>query len=234
MEPHEIIAPDVPPEGPPTERLSRRPDWVYLLREFAEMYRRGSSGGSKAIRAHQRRVREAIGRVIADDPGVAHRYREDKPVTAHLRRALDQGRRERTESVVRAIDAVGEELSWLYGYEKVPRGLAQKFAYAEFAGPQGPVVTEHLILGLVLFAPGTTYPAHAHEGLTESYYTLSGSVSENDDGVFAPGSMIFNPPGRRHRITTGDHEPVLLAYAWEGPRDKLVVQKMTFTKRGRG
>jgi len=31
-----------------------------------------------------------------------------------------------------------------------------------------------------------------------------------------------------HRITVSDREPALLAYAWEGPRENLVDQKMVF------
>ncbi|SOH95312.1 dimethylpropiothetin dethiomethylase [Monaibacterium marinum] len=214
--------------------LSACPNWTYLLREFAEMYRLGSAGGSQKIRGHQHRVRQAISRAVTANAEIIARPPEDKPVTMHLRRALDQGRHDRMESVVRAIDAVLPQLSWLYGYDKMPRGLDQKYAYAEIAGPQGPVQTQEVILGLVLFAPKTTYPSHAHEGLTESYYTLSGAVSENDDGVFAPGSMIFNPPGRAHRITTGDHEPTLLAYAWEGSGPALLGQKMTFARVKKG
>ncbi|MEL6425453.1 MAG: dimethylsulfonioproprionate lyase family protein [Pseudomonadota bacterium] len=221
-------------ESPAPLRLKDRPDWMYLLREFQEMYRRGQAGGSARIRAHQRAVREAIGKVLQENPTVLERVPEHKPVTTHLKRALDQGRKERTQSVVRAIESVVPELSWLYGYEKVPRGLSEKFAYAEFAGPQGPVQTDRLILGIVLFAPGCTYPTHSHDGLTESYYTLSGSVSENDDGVFAPGSMIFNPPGRIHRLTVGDQEPTLVTYAWHGTPEALAGQKMVFTRKRRG
>lgn len=217
-------------DGAATTRLTDRPDWGYLLAEFAELYRRGKAGGSARIRAHQRAVREAVARTIAANPPVIDRAPETKPVTAHLKRALDQGRRESTQSVIRAIESVVPDLCWLFGYEKVPKGLSAKYAYAEFAGPHGPVVTEEVILGVVLFAPKCTYPAHAHDGLTESYYTLSGAVSENDEGVYAPGSLIFNPPGRMHRITVGDTEPALLSYAWQGPRDKLAGQKMTFSK----
>ncbi|MEM9013125.1 MAG: dimethylsulfonioproprionate lyase family protein [Pseudomonadota bacterium] len=218
----------------PVPRLGERPDWGYLLREIYELYRQGRAGGSAKIRAHQRRVRETIARLIAANPPLISRPVETKPVTAHLKRALDQGRREATQSAVRAIESVLDELSWLYGYDKVPKGLTDKYAYAELAGPSGPVLSEDLILGLVLFAPRCTYPAHAHDGLTESYYCLSGALSENDDGVFAPGSMIFNPPGRLHRITVGDTEPTLLSYAWIGPREKLAQQKMAFTPARRG
>lgn len=132
--------------------------------------------------------------------------------------------------MVRAVESVAGELAWLYGYEKVSRGLARKYAYAEFAGPHGPVLAGEVILGVVLFAPGCTYPAHSHEGLTESYYVLSGAVSENDEGVWAPGSLILNPPGRRHRITVSDTEPALLAYAWHGPPERLAQQKMVFSR----
>lgn len=211
-------------------RLDDRPDWRYLLMEFHELYRRGKAGGSTKIRTHQRAVREAIGRIMDGNPRLISREREDKPVTAHLKRAMDNGRQEPTRSMIRAIESVIPELSWLYGYEKVPLGLAQKYAYAELAGPLGPVHTEEIVLGLVLFAPKCTYPAHSHDGLTESYYTLSGAVSENDDGVYAPGSLIFNPPGRMHRITVSDREPSLLCYAWHGPKQKLAGQKMTFKR----
>jgi dimethylpropiothetin dethiomethylase len=211
-------------------RLDDRPDWRYLLREFYELYRRGKAGGSARIRAHQRAVREAVGRLMDANPPVLGGPIEDKPVTAHLKRALDNGRRESTQSVIRAIESVLPEVSWLYGYEKVPRGLSRKFAFAVFAGQQGPVYSEEVNLGMVLFAPKCTYPAHSHEGLTESYYTLSGSVSENDDGVYAPGSLIFNPPGRMHRITVSDSEPSLLSYAWHGPKEKLAGQKMVFRR----
>jgi len=55
-------------------------------------------------------------------------------------------------------------------------------------------------------------------------------MSENDEGVYAPGSMIFNPPGRSHRITVDAREPCLLAYAWIGPPEALARQKMVFSR----
>ncbi|MEM1045112.1 MAG: dimethylsulfonioproprionate lyase family protein [Pseudomonadota bacterium] len=211
-------------------RLSDIPDWLYLLREFYEIYRYLPSGGSSVIRAHQRAVREAVSRVMQSNASVKVGDPQDKPVTVHFRRALDEGRRERHADMIRGIDAIRGTLSWQYGYEKVPRGLEKKYAYAELCGPYGPVISEEVILGLVLFAPGCTYPAHAHDGITESYICLSGAVSENHQGVYAPGSMIFNPPGQLHRITVSDREPALMAYAWIGPPDKLSDQKMVFTR----
>jgi dimethylpropiothetin dethiomethylase len=213
------------------QHLSDSPDWIYLLREFYEIYRFLSSGGSNHIRAHQRAVREAISRVMSSNRQLVLGTGIQKPVTGHLRRALDEGRVERHSNIIRAIEAVQASIDWQYGYEKVPRGLKDKYAYAELCGPSGPVISEEVILGLVLFAPDCTYPSHAHDGITESYVCLSGAVSENHQGVYAPGSMIFNPPGQRHRITVSNREPALMAYAWVGPKDKLADQKMVFSRK---
>lgn len=213
-------------------RLNDEPDWYYLLREFHEFYREASAGGSEPIRAHQRSVRTAVRQVIRDNPHFADLEPAQRPVTAHLRRALNNGRAERHASLVRAIAAISGTLSWQIGYEKAPKGLERKFAYAEFAGPSGPVLTNRIILGVVLFAPGCTYPAHAHSGITESYICLSGAVSENHKGVFGPGSLIFNPPGEMHRITVSDYEPALLAYAWHGRPEDLATHKLVFSRPG--
>lgn len=222
--------PDLHTDRHPESRLLDHPDWAYLLREFYELYRFLPSGGSAPIRSHQRAVREAVNRAARSNPPLRLSPPAAKPVTRHLRRALDQGREAGLSPIVRALDAVAADLRWEYGYDKVPRGMTQRYAYAEIAGPSGPVQMDEVILGLVLFAPGCTYPAHAHDGITESYVTLSGAVSENDHGVFGPGSLIFNPPGTMHRITVSDLEPSLLAYAWIGPPDRLAGQKMVFSR----
>lgn len=214
-------------------RIADDPNWLYLLREFYELYRFLPSGGSEVIRRHQRGVREAVNRLMKPTTPLRLDPPEGKPVAAHLRRALDEARQERTGAVARAIDALSDRLIWRYGYEKLPKALEKSYAYAEFAGPNGPVVSADVILGVVLFAPGCTYPAHAHDDIEESYVCLSGAVSENHLGVWAPGSLIFNPPGHSHRITVSDREPALLAYAWFGPQASLAGQKMVLGKARR-
>ena len=222
-----------PPDMCPDLHLSDRPAWGYLLRDFLEMYRIIPAGGSAKIRAHQRLVREKITAVLRADPPLRQTKGNARPVTTHLQRALDQGRGGAMSRVIRSIDGLSGQISWQYGYEKVPRGLDQKYAYAELLGPAGPVTSDQIILGLVLFAPGCIYPNHAHEGITESYICLSGAMSQNDQGVYVPGSMIFNAPGQMHRITVADLEPSLLAYAWVGPVEKLISQKMVFARKPR-
>lgn len=207
-----------PPAG---ARLADNPNWIYLMREFDALYRHGSAGGSSAIRSHRKRVRDRLSATMAKNPEFLSRGRETKPVTAHLPRALDLGERGAMQGMARALREIKEALTWEYGYDKLPKSLVAKYAYCEVMGPRGPVRSDQLILGFVLFAPNTTYPQHSHQEIEESYISVSGAWSENNAAVYAPGSLILNRSGDEHRITTGDRDPCLLAYAWTGPTERL-------------
>ncbi|MEM1363170.1 MAG: dimethylsulfonioproprionate lyase family protein [Pseudomonadota bacterium] len=207
-------------------RLSDHPNWSYLLRDIYELYRFSSAGGSQRIRSHMRRVRAAVSRLVKADPPMSAKMFESKPAVKHLNRALDVDATGRLATVVQGIDRIRDSLTWQYGYDKVPAGLAKRYCFAELCGPYARVPCTEVTLGLVLFAPGCSYPAHAHLGISESYICLSGAVSENHQGVYAPGSLIFNPPEHMHRITVSDLEPALLLYAWEGCESALADQKM--------
>lgn len=217
----------------PTRRLIDFPDWGYLLQEIYSTYRYSSAGGSPRIRAHQRAVREKLNKTLRANPPMAFPAPEMKPVCAHLGRAIDNGEADRMSRVVKTVAKVTDRLTWRYGYERLPRGLERKYAYADLLGPEGPVICDSLVIGLVLFAPRTTYPQHSHHGITESYICLSGSVSENEVGVYVPGSLILNLPGHEHVITTPEREPVLLVYAWLGAPELLRAPLMKFSKRPR-
>lgn len=209
-----------------TRYLSDDPDFLYLFREFETQYRHGSAGGSKTIRAHRKRVRDRLSATLAANPVVMDRAPETKPVTAHFSRALDLGERASLQSMARALRSVRDRLTWEHGYERMPTALARRYAYCEVLGPRGPVPCERLILGFVLFAPDTTYPQHNHHDIEESYISVAGLWSENDTAVYAPGSLILNGAGDEHRITTGQRDPCLLAYAWTGPADALAEPSM--------
>lgn len=210
--------------------LSEHPNWYYLIREIYNAYRFSSAGGSALIRNHQKEVRHRVARCLEKDPPFAAMQPETRPVCAHLAAALDAGRDENTRVLIQAVERIYPSLAWRYGYDKVPRGLERKYAFAEIMGPRGPVMGTEVILGLVLFAPRCVYPVHSHQGITESYLCLAGFCSENETGVFAPGSWILNRPGYEHRITTGDHRPCLLLYAWVGDPEVLSGQKMVFSR----
>ncbi|MGF1563063.1 MAG: dimethylsulfonioproprionate lyase family protein [Geminicoccaceae bacterium] len=206
------------------------PDWLYLLREFDLLYRRGSAGGSKPIRTHMRQVRGRIARLVRQPLRHLPRDPYHLPVSAHWPRAIDLALPERTGSFARLLDRLASTFTWEYGYAKVPGNLRDAYAFTELAGPRGPIAVDDLILGLVLFAPRCVYPQHRHTGITESYVVVSGTLSENDVGVYAPGSLIFNPPNHFHRITVGDREPCLLAYAWVGEAQDLAAPHMIFER----
>ena len=214
-------------------RVSERPDWRYVLREYYNVYRFSSAGGSRLIGGHMRTVQSRLSKVLGGDPELRTTLPEAKPVTSHFGRTLDNGEQERTQSFVRALTKISDRLSWQYGYANMPRSLEQKYAYSEIMGPRGPVVCDDLILGLVLFAPNCTYPAHSHSDITESYYCLSGFVSQNNAGVYPPGSLLYNAPGHEHAITTSRYEPVLLAYVWVGEPAALGGFQMNFSGRSR-
>lgn len=223
------------PASPGARRLFDCPQWLYLLREFDTLYRHGSAGGSRLIRSHRKRVREALSAIIVSNPEVTPRQPSAKPVTAHLPRALDLGERGALAGIARAVSRVGPDLTWEYGYEKVPKGLVNKYAYCEVLGPRGPILSERVILGFVLFAPKTTYPQHSHSEIEESYVSIAGAWSENEFAVHAPGSLILNRPGQEHRITTSDLDPCLLGYAWIGPESRLTTpgMRMSATRKAR-
>ena len=212
-----------------TLRLQDCPDWGYLLQEFDTLYRTGSSGGSPMIRSHRKRVRDRLSNEIKSNPLIIEKPSVNLPVTAHLPRALDLGERGVMQGMARALREVSDQLEWEYGYEKLPKALNKKYAYCEILGPRGPVKADNLIIGFVLFAPSTTYPQHSHSEIEESYISISGSWSENNAAVFSPGSLILNVPGAKHRITIGEIDPCLLAYAWVGPKNRLIEPNMKFS-----
>jgi dimethylpropiothetin dethiomethylase len=220
-------------DTPARTTLSMRPDWLYLMREFDYAYRQGSAGGSAKIRSHMKQVRDRLGKVLTSNPPLQVLDPADKPVNAHFERALDNGLDDSMRSMIRAIENVKAELAWEYGYDRMPRYLMDRYAFADIMGPKGPIQCSNLTLGLVLFAPRTTYPAHSHDGITESYLSLSGHWSENDAGVYAPGSIVLNLPRHTHTITTADREPVLLAYAWCWDSNVLTSPAMRFSRRGK-
>tara|TARA_E500000318_G_scaffold46568_3_gene43900 strand:+ start:3335 stop:4051 length:717 start_codon:yes stop_codon:yes gene_type:complete len=223
-------AAEPPGEEREIQRLRDCPNWGYLLHEFEILYRHGSAGGSKAIRSHRKRVRDTLSAVIDSNPEVIERVPEQKPVTAHLPRAFDLGARNILGSLSRSLERVSDQLTWEYGYARVPKPLAKKYGFCHILGPQGPVKSERLILGFVLFAPNTTYPQHSHRDIEESYISVAGAWSENEQAVYAPGSLILNKPGQEHRITTGQFDPCLLAWAWIGPGERLAEPGMKFSK----
>lgn len=207
-------------------RLSGDAGWSALVAAFATAWGACPDGGSVAIRAHLDEVTARLAAARGRDPVVTARASELRPVAALLGAALEAGAGGAASGLARALAPVAARLTWEWGYAKMPEALARSYAYCEILGPRGPVRDDHLILGFVLFAPGTFYPPHAHEGIAESYLTVAGHWAQDDAGVGGAGTLVFNAPGRRHAITTGRESPCLLAWAWTGDSARLAAPGM--------
>ena len=136
---------DVIDNSPSLFRLGQFPEWRYLLREFYQLYRFSSSGGSSYIRSHQKEVRQRLSRVLNHDPSMSLVQAVEKTVCTHLSRALDLGITQPTAPITRAIERIRDQLYWEYGYCKVPTGLSHKYAFSEFMGLKGPILAEDLV-----------------------------------------------------------------------------------------
>lgn len=68
-------------------------------------------------------------------------------------------------------------------------------------------------VSLLRYAPGASVPRHLHLGL-ETIIVLSGSQSD-ERGLYATGSIIFNPAGFEHSVWSEDGCTVLIN--WEKP-----------------
>lgn len=212
----------------PATVLSKEPLWRYLLQDYLHLYRSGSAGGSARIREHMEVASATLTEIVDEDPNVFAGEGSLLPVCLHLDRALAGASSHSTAKFAQSVGLIRQHLVWQYGYDEMPECLSLNFAFAEVLGPKGPVRSNRLKMGLVLFAPNTTYPTHSHEHISESYINISGHVSENDTGVSAPGSLIFNPPGHQHSITTAEREPCMLAYVWTGAPRTLSSHTLRF------
>jgi dimethylpropiothetin dethiomethylase len=213
-----------------SETIENSPDLGYYLRDLARHYRLASAGGSRPIRGHMKIARETLNKALRGVPEIREAAPERRPVCRHFARAVDNGVPGPGENMLRALARFEALLCWSYGYDRLPARLKEAFAFAEILGPRGPAVSDEPVAGVVLLAPDTVYPRHSHHDVTESYVVLSGALSQNDAGVYVPGSLIYNPPNHGHRLTTGG-EPCLLSYIWTGPPEALADQKMRFDSR---
>jgi anti-sigma factor ChrR (cupin superfamily) len=66
---------------------------------------------------------------------------------------------------------------------------------------------------LLRYLPGASVPLHEHPGF-EHILVLSGEQSD-ENGTYAAGSLVINPPGSRHSVISKTGCIVLLI--WEKP-----------------
>ncbi len=145
---------------------------------------------------------------------------EDQPVCRYLAAALDLAEAGPAAAVAAAARPFAASLGWRHKYQVDDRlpDFSRNFAYAEIVGPPGPVLSRDMRCGLILMAPHTLYPSHAHSAV-ELYLVLGGSAEwQRGAEPWArrpPGAFILRPSRIGHAMRTLD-EPLLALFAWHG------------------
>lgn len=122
--------------------------------------------------------------------------------------------------LVAALVATAPALQWRQTYAPQDFGtdFLKRYGWTEFIGLRGPVPSTSLACGVLLLAPGLTYPSHAHQA-EELYLPLSGVAEWQMGGVdFAPvqpGQVIHHAPWVPHAMRCGT-EPMAALYLWRG------------------
>lgn len=96
-------------------------------------------------------------------------------------------------------------------------GFLDRYGYLECAGPEAPLRTSSLRLGLLLLGPDTLYPPHHHPA-EEVYLPLGpGRWLRGDEGWrdVPAGAVIHHPPMCHHAMQSGP-APLAAIYLWRG------------------
>ena len=201
-------------------------DFRQVLKSYRRAYRAVVDCGNMKIREHCDLAVATLDTLLSDAIQVVPDTEKQVPATRFLDPCLRLAAKGPYSGLAGDVSELTRYLQWQWGYASMPPHLEEAFAYTEIVGPNAPIPSHDLAIGLVLFGPGCVYPPHDHPDITESYLVLSGYVSQNDFGVFGPGSLIFNPPGREHTITVDTMAPALLAYAWTAAPGILASNEM--------
>ncbi|MFO8236609.1 MAG: dimethylsulfonioproprionate lyase family protein [Bacteroidales bacterium] len=201
--------------------------WYKFLAGFIYEYESLSASGNETIRIHMENVLNKLDN-LANDPLVQRKEPATLPVVSYLKEAIIREIDRNNTPIFQAIKEIRKNLSWEYGYNKMPEDLKTKYGYCEIIGPNGNLYSDQIISGIMLLAPGCHYPNHKHENIEESYICLSGEVSVNNTGVFRTNSLIYTAPGELHQLTTGKFYSCLLLFSWVGTPEVLSNYKLTF------
>jgi mannose-6-phosphate isomerase-like protein (cupin superfamily) len=175
-----------------------------------------ATGEMSAAIGHMRRAAEMA------VPRKSARTREGRDHAAILAPAIAAARAGPAAGIAVALAAVAARLPWYYHY--APRDgeedLAERIAFAELIGPDGPLAAPDCRVGFTLVAPETYYPMHAHPAV-ELYLVVAGHAewSTLDAArIVPPGGCVLHPTGVAHAMRTFG-EPLLALYGWSGDID---------------
>jgi quercetin dioxygenase-like cupin family protein len=145
------------------------------------------------------------------------------PILAQMPVALVAAR-EAAPDLADPLEEMLPALSWTQNpnYRRHPPSadFLARYGYAQFAGPSNVptlVTSGELALGVLMLAPGTVYPAHAHPA-EELYVPLAPARWQRGEEGWRDrraGDLIHHPSGMVHATQAGE-APLLALYLWLG------------------
>ncbi|OYU40702.1 MAG: transcriptional regulator [Pseudorhodobacter sp. PARRP1] len=125
-----------------------------------------------------------------------------------------------TQAVLAEVQRLAGRLAWqqTYGAGDFGADFLRGYGWSEFIGLRGPVPSARIACGVLLLAPGVTYPPHAHAA-EEVYLPIAGVAAwQKADADFAKvqvGQAIHHPSWMPHAMQTKDQALAAL-YLWRG------------------
>ena len=129
-----------------------------------------------------------------------------------------------------AVEALWPHCPWIGADRFYPEPEHEHFSKkmwgAMIVGENDALFTaeQRYIVLLIVIAPNTTYPLHAHR-IEEAYYVLAGQADWSHDGeawtTLPPGSIFFNRSYEPHTMRTSDEPLIAMGFylppfGWEG------------------
>jgi hypothetical protein len=171
---------------------------------------------SEDIDIAARHVRQACGQAVAR-PGFRPAGGPDH--AAILAAVVERCGDEPGAAPARMVAALSGTLPWHYHYRPRPEApdLADRIAFAELIGPDGPLTAPDCRIGFTLMAAETFYPMHAHPAV-ELYLVIAGRaqwMTPTTQRIVPPGGLVLHRANEPHAMRTAA-EPLLALYGWQG------------------
>jgi hypothetical protein len=153
------------------------------------------------------------GEVAASEPPL--------PVLARLPEAIEAAH-DAVPDLAEPLQRMAPALRWTQSYrDRPPSGdFLARYGYAQFAGPDNVpslMTSRRLAFGVLMLAPGTLYPAHAHPA-EELYVPLAPARWQRGEERWRDrrgGDLVYHPSAMVHATEAGS-APLLALYLWLG------------------
>lgn len=204
-----------------------------ILSGMKELCEEGAARGGEAVQGFE----TLLSSIDWDGPRVADPDAAEAPpsppcVEQYLETACAASSRagSKARNLADALASSGHQLRWkdMYAdYEDEPdmAVFRRAYAYTLLVGPESPLRSERVKLGVTLQGPDVLYPPHAHKA--RELYAVIGGTADWKRGVEPwtarpPGDFVLHPSGVRHAMQTNG-EPVLALVAWVSDVHSTVV-----------